>query len=147
MAGVAASSPATRVAEASRGLVSMVGAKFSKSGTMRGIARLICGFLQARDVDLRHLHQGLHHALRLLGIGILQEPRQNGRDDLPRQAELVLEPSALRRSATGGELVPVVVDLLLRFAMDDEGHSFRERKLRTAIERGEIQSFELKVGG
>ena len=31
--------------------------------------------------------------------------------------------------------------------MDDEGHSFRERELRTAIERGELLSLELKVGG
>ena len=54
-------------------------------------------------------------------VGIADQLPQHAGHDLPGDAELVLEPAALLglRVAAGAELVPVVVDLLLRLANDD----------------------------
>ena len=46
------------------------------------------------DVELLHLQKGLGDPLRLLGVGVRQHFRQNGRDDLPGDAVLVLQPPA-----------------------------------------------------
>src|SRR6476661_8054605 len=46
------------------------------------------------DVELLHAEDGLHRALRPLGVGIADHVVHERGDDLPRQAELVLEPAA-----------------------------------------------------
>src|SRR5687767_12171528 len=71
----------------------------------RGSARpSLVRALQSGDVDLLHLQHGSHDALGLGGILVAQHLRQDGRDDLPRHAEPVLEPPALHFLAAGGEL-------------------------------------------
>src|SRR3954468_22126952 len=92
--------------------------------------------LQGADVELRHAHQGGQDALRPAGVG--QELRQDGGDDLPRQAEAVLEPAALlgRGVAAGPELLPVAVDLVLRGARDLERDGLVELEDRPAVEGG-----------
>jgi hypothetical protein len=66
---------------------------------------------------------------------------------LPRQSELVGEPAALDFLAAGGQLVPVIVDLLLGVAIDDERDRGREAVRRPAIERDERLTVELEAGG
>ncbi len=70
---------------------------------------------------------------------------QLSRNDLPAQAELVLEPAAHRLlAAVGDELVPVMVDLVLRIDADEERHRLGELELRTAIQRVEALSLQLE---
>src|SRR5215210_6909947 len=69
--------------------------------------------LQLRDVELLHPHHRVHRAVRLLAVGIGQQPRQRRRRDLPREAEAILEPAARSLFAAVGEGVPELVDLLL----------------------------------
>src|SRR5207237_4413339 len=52
------------------------------------------GSLESVDLDLPHVQHRLHHALGLLPVRIAEQLGQCGRDDLPRDAELVLEPAA-----------------------------------------------------
>src|SRR5262245_33119581 len=84
--------------------------------------------LEPRDVELLHLQQFLHHALRLARILVLEHPGELRRDDLPRDAVAVLQPAALLRLGVSAlrEFVPVVVDLRLGLAEDLEGDGFVE---------------------
>ena len=64
-------------------------------------------------------------------VGVVEEGLPALRHDLPREAELVLQPPALALlAAVGGEGVPVVVDLGLVGAADLEGDGFVEGELR-----------------
>src|SRR5512146_1748433 len=93
------------------------------------------GSPQRADVELLHLHHRLHHASRALGIGILDELEQRRRDDLPGQAEPVLEPPALTfLSAAGRELPPQLVHLLLRLAVDHERDRLGELEVWPAVQ-------------
>src|SRR5207245_11471039 len=69
------------------------------------------------------------------------------RDDLPRQAVAVLEPPARALLATLGELAPVVVDLVLVGAVDQQGDGPVERELWTAVEGGELLAVEHELDG
>src|SRR6476659_2817111 len=106
--------------------------------------RLRGGALKRRDVELLHLQHRLHHAVRLGAIRIAEQARQRGRNDLPGDAELVLEPAALLDLSAGAEPVPEVVHLRLRLAGDVERDRFVELEMRSAVERGELQAFELE---
>ena len=81
-----------------------------------------------------------------IALGCLRSSGRR-RDDLPAQAELVTEPAALDLAAAGSELRPIVVHFLLRFAANDKGDRFGELVLRSAVERGELQSVEPKRNG
>src|SRR5689334_3553928 len=81
--------------------------------------------LESGDVDLHHLQQGVHHALRLRGVFVLEQTEQGSGDDLPRHAELVCQPAALHFYPTGRELLPILVDFRLRLAVHDE----RDRRI------------------
>src|SRR5216684_421295 len=107
----------------------------------------LLGPLEAFDVDLLHLHHRLHDALRDCGIGIAQELRQSGRNDLPRQAELVLEPAAHLLLSAGGELLPQLVDLFLGLAIRDERYRLRELELRPAVQGDEFLPVQLENRG
>src|SRR5712664_99007 len=107
----------------------------------------LLGPLQAFDVDLLHLHHRLHDALRYCGIGIAQELRQRGRNDLPRQTELILEPAAHLLLSASGELLPQLVDLFLGLAIHDERYRLRELKLRPAVQGNEFLPVELETRG
>src|SRR6266542_4656596 len=73
--------------------------------------------LEAGDVDLPHPEHGLHGSAGPLRILVAEQLAQPVRDDLPREAVLVLQPAAHALLATiRRELRPQSVDLLLRLA-------------------------------
>jgi len=76
------------------------------------------GSLELRDVELRHLEHRLHRALRAVAVRALEHLVELLRDDLPRQAEAILEPAARAGLAAAvDESVPVAVDFgLVRVA-------------------------------
>jgi hypothetical protein len=81
-----------------------------------------------------HLHHSLHGAIGLFAIGITQVTAESRRHNLPRQAEFVLEPSALRfLAAVGDQSVPEVVHLFLALDADKEGNSLVEFVFWAAI--------------
>src|SRR4029450_10151075 len=105
--------------------------------------------LELVDVELLHLQHRGHGAIRLACIWVMQHLEQHARHNLPRHTELVLEPAALLRLvvASGGELVPVVVDLFLAFAGDLQGDGLVELEYRASVERGEGLALELERHG
>lgn len=107
---------------------------------MDRILSLRC-FLQFCDVNLLHLHHGGH------GLGVLDELRQVDGDDLPGEAEAVLEPAALYRRAAFDELVVVVIDIGLRVAADDEGEGLVEGVVRAAVDGRHGESVESESDG
>src|ERR1019366_6741461 len=62
---------------------------------------------------------------------------EGGRDDLPRQAKLVLEPAAATLAAARGELFPEFIDFFLRLALHEQRDRFRELEVRAAVKRDE----------
>src|SRR5206468_91323 len=60
--------------------------------------------------------------------------------------ELVLEPAALALfSPAGCELVPVLIDLLLRLTVHHEREGLAELEQRAAVQRRELLALELEV--
>src|SRR5881394_419656 len=104
----------------------------------------VVGLLQAVDVELLHLHHGLHDPVRLFRILVSQELAEHGGNDLPRDAELVLEPAALVFGSTGGQLLPQLVHFLLRLAVHEQGYRRRELELRAAVQGVEVLPLELE---
>src|SRR5947209_6889009 len=99
--------------------------------TLEGLAELL-------DVELRHLEHRLGRALRGLAIRALHVLHELARDDLPRQAEAVLQPAAdAGLSPAGDEGVPVLVDLGLVLTVDRERHRLVELEVGTAVESHE----------
>ena len=73
-----------------------------------------------------------------LGVGVVQQRLPARWAHLPREPVLVLEPTALTLfAAVGGELLPVVVDLVLVGAVDQQRDRLGERKVRTAVQPDE----------
>src|SRR5580765_920815 len=73
--------------------------------------------LQLGAVELPHLEHRLHHALHLRRVRVGHELVEQLGNDLPRQAEAVLQPSALALLATAlDETVPEAIDLGLVLA-------------------------------
>ena len=66
---------------------------------------------------------------------------------LPGQAELVLQPSARALFASFGELVPVVVDLFLVGAVDQQRDRFVERELGAAVDGRVLLAVEHEIDG
>src|SRR6267154_841653 len=65
----------------------------------------ICS-LQAFNINLGHLQHGFENSLRFHGVFVLHQFHQGPRDNLPRYAKFVLQPSALHFSAASGEFLP-----------------------------------------
>src|SRR4030095_5899417 len=101
--------------------------------------------LQGLDVELDHLEHPLHDTLPHLRILVPHQLGEDRRHDLPGQPELVLEPAALHLLAAFRELAPVVIDLFLVLAVDDERNGLRELELRTSVQRNELLAVELEV--
>src|SRR5215208_6815187 len=101
--------------------------------------------LERSDVDLLHLEHRGHHTLRLLAVGVAEQLGQALRDDLPREAEPVLEPAARALFAALRQLAPVRVDLFLALAADLERDRLVEREVRAAVERDELLPVELEL--
>src|SRR4030095_14410902 len=70
---------------------------------------------------------------------------ESGEDYLPRNAVLVLEPSAGPGFSTLTQPVPEIVNLLLRLTAHLKGHSLVERELGAAVERREFLAIELET--
>src|SRR5581483_8092048 len=108
-------------------------------------ARLLRGPLEPGDLDLPHLEHRRHHALGALPVRVGEELLEAPRDDLPGDAEAVLEPAARPLLAALGERAPVVVDLLLVGAVDDERDRLAEGELRPPVQRQERLAVELEA--
>src|SRR5499427_7753100 len=102
---------------------------------------------QGRDVDLAHLQHRAHDPLRRFGISVHQHLGQRSREDLPREAELVLEPAAVALFTVLCQRAPEVVDLLLRFTGHLERHRLVELEMRAAVERQEVLPFDFELHG
>ena len=81
------------------------------------------------------------------GSGSVEQLVQPRRDDLPREAEPVLEPAARALLAALRELAPVLVDLVLRLAADLERDRLAEREVGAAVEGDELLAVELELDG
>src|SRR3954470_5878161 len=103
--------------------------------------------LQPLDIDLVHLQHGLHYPLGFFAILVLQHLAENTRYDLPREAIFVLQPAAsLPRAAAGGQLVPKLVNFLLRLATHKQRDGWSEGELWAAVQRVERLPFQLEGG-
>ena len=77
---------------------------------------------------------------------MVEQFRQDRRDDLPRDAVPVLQPAARPRFAAAlGEPGPVLVDLLLRSAVHLERDGLGELVFRPAVQRGELLAVQLEA--
>src|SRR5665213_2624646 len=100
------------------------------------------GALEFGDVELFHLHHGLHR------FRVLDEVGEPCGYDLPGEAELVLEPAALAfAAAVGGEPGPVFVYLLLRVAADGERDGLGELEVWATVECCKFLSIEFEGDG
>src|SRR5580693_1417307 len=109
------------------------------------LRRARVGTLQGGDVELLH---GEHRRLRaccLLLVAAGDHVEEPGRHDLPGKAVLVDEPAAGDSLAAVGQPVPVVVDLGLVGALDDDRHCGAELVQRAAVERQELLAVELEL--
>src|SRR4051794_37465296 len=111
---------------------------FPRSGKARRPSLRVGRGLECPDVELRHPHQGVQHALRPIAVRPREELRQDGGDDLPRQAVAVLEPPALPPRAARRQLLPQPVQLLLRLAVHRQRHRLVEPELRPPVECEEL---------
>jgi hypothetical protein len=103
------------------------------------------GVLQDLHVDLPHLEHRVQRALAARRVRVAQEFAHPVRDDLPAEAEPVLQPAAgSRLAAVGSQRVPEAVDLLLVLAVDRERDGLGERELRPAVDRIELHARELE---
>src|SRR5271157_3246032 len=103
----------------------------------------ICS-LQAFNVNLGHLQHGFEDPLRFYRVFVLHQFDQSPRDDLPRHAKLVFQPSALLLSSARGELLPQLIYFCLRLAVYKERYGWRKGVVRATVQRHEFLSFELE---
>src|SRR5689334_10195988 len=106
------------------------------------------GAFQRRDVEFSHLEQRGHGPLALL-VGIAEPVDHLLRHHLPGQAVLVLEPAAhvRLRIAAGGQLAPVVIELLLVLDIHLQGDRFVELEEGSAVECREGLAVEFELHG
>src|SRR5439155_436365 len=90
---------------------------------------------------------GPHRPVGLRGILVSQHLAQDGGNDLPRQAILVLQPAALIFSPAGQQLLPQLVHFLLCLAVHEQRDRRCELELRAAIEGVKLLSLELESRG
>src|SRR5579859_26142 len=77
-------------------------------------------FLEIRDHDLLHLEHGIGGGHGLVPVRAAEELTHLPGNDLPGEAEPVLEPAALLGLGAGREPAPEVVDLVLVGALHIE---------------------------
>lgn len=64
---------------------------------------------------------------------------------MPGEAKFVFEPAALTRSAALSQLFPVIVDLLLAIATDDERDRGSEFVHRASVDGAEFEAADLEL--
>ena len=125
------------------------GARHAPQSTHRGSANYACTAAAARSSSSISIFFicsiACHDALRLLRVRIAQQLGQSGRDDLPRDAEPVLQPAARTFFAALGELAPVRVDLFLVLAAHLERDRLVERVVGPAVQCDELLPVELEA--
>jgi len=87
------------------------------------------GLTKLADVQLLHLENRAHHPLRLGAVAVQKHRGQRARNDLPRHAEFVGEPSAPIGLSAGAQPLPEFVDFVLRITVDDQ----RNRPIETEM--------------
>ena len=95
-------------------------------------------------MELRHLPHLVRHPLQ---PGRIFHPfgEELCRCYLPGETVFVRDPSALHfLPAVSGEFLPVIIDLLLRLAVDHERDGFGELELRPAVQGGELLAIQLE---
>src|SRR5512144_1150989 len=99
----------------------------SRRGRFGALLRLMVRSLKGRYVELHHRHHGFHHSLHLPRVPVADQLDESPWDNLPRDAERILDPAALGRLRAGlDELVPILVDFRLVLAVNIEGEAFGE---------------------
>ena len=101
--------------------------------------------LELVDLDLPHLQHRRHDPLRLLLVWIGDQLDQALGDDLPRDAEPVLQPAARALLPTLGQRAPVGVDLFLALAVHLEGDGLGEPEVGPAVQRDELLAVQLEA--
>src|SRR6201996_339668 len=110
--------------------------------------RGVGGVAQGLDVDLGHAEHGLDGGVGTQWVGVTDQLDERVGNDLPGQAEAVLDPAARADLATpGGELLGVPVNLVLAGGGDLERGGLGERERRAAVEGGEWPPGELEGDG
>src|SRR5207249_7792221 len=95
------------------------------------------------EIDLFHRHQRMHQPLHPSRILAPLVPLV--RHYLPGKTVFIRKPAAVHfLSATRRELFPVIIDLLLRLAVDHERDRCGELELRPAVQGHELLSIELE---
>src|ERR1700687_2094936 len=103
--------------------------------------------LEGCDVELLHLQHGFQRFRGVPVLGVTQHLAQSSGDDLPRETESILQPTARPFLASvRGQCRPQPVDLLLRLARHHERDSLGEREGGSAVEGGVLASVELEHG-
>src|SRR5690606_5128620 len=99
------------------------------------------------DVKFLHRVDRQHDALAAGRLPGAEQIAQHRGYNLPRQAELVLQPAALPRAGVAplAEPLPVVVHFLLRFAVNLKGNGFAELEGRAAVESGEPLPIQFEI--
>src|SRR5438874_423847 len=99
--------------------------------------------LERCEIDLFHLHQCMHqplHPSRILAPLVPLVRRY-----LPGKTVFIRKPAALHfLAAAGYELLPIIIDLLLRLAVDHERDRCGELELRPAVQGYELLSIQLE---
>src|SRR5215510_6544134 len=130
-----ASKTRERVTVPSPNLVAGLFMSFPSAVALCGLA--LVGLSQFREIELLHLQKRVGDALGFFGVRIRHHFSERGGDDLPGNAEFILQPAAGLFAAFLGQSVPEVVDLFLGVAINLEGHGLAELELWPAIERHE----------
>src|SRR5437660_789400 len=105
------------------------------------------GPLEGCDVELAHLQQRFHDFRGVPGFRVRHHGSERGRDDLPGDAEAILQPAAGSLfAAIGGEARPDFIELFLCLARCYKRERLRELKGRSAIEGRVVLSVEHEAG-
>lgn len=106
----------------------------------------IIGPSQFGNVELHHLHHGLHDALPLRWISVFHHGDKLLRHDLPGHPELIFEPAALFwLTAVGRQRGPQTIDLVLVNACHRERDRIIELVMQPTVQSlvGEAREREL----
>src|SRR6202171_3652500 len=130
---------------------SSIGAAKVRSSVTRRRASCVFGaklgapirLIEGGNVQLLHLEHCFHGFRGVAVCRVAQHLAQSTGNDLPRQAEPILQPAAgAFLSAAGRQRCPQPVDLFLRLAGHYQRDPLGERESRPTVKRGVLTSVE-----